>query len=44
MLRSALSSGEQVTQQWNAGPLLVSVVMADAFLWHVKKVFEEEVV
>ncbi|KAI4555573.1 hypothetical protein MJG53_019263 [Ovis ammon polii x Ovis aries] len=35
---------EQVTQQWNAGPLLVSVVMADAFLWHVKKVFEEEVV
>lgn len=35
---------EQVTQQWNAGPLLVSVVMADAFLWHVTKVFEEEVV
>ena len=35
---------KQVTQQWNAGLLLVSVVMADAFLCHVEKVFEEEVV
>ena len=34
----------QVTQQWNAGLLLVSVVMADAFLCRVEKVFEEEVV
>ena len=33
-----------MTQQWNAGPLLVSVVMADAFLCHAEKVFEEEVV
>lgn len=31
-----------MTQQWNAGPLLVSMVMADAFLCHAEKVFEEE--
>lgn len=36
---------EQAAQQWNGGPLLVSmVVMADAFLCHEEKGFEEEVV
>ncbi|EPY83864.1 hypothetical protein CB1_000522003 [Camelus ferus] len=36
---------EQAAQQWNAGPLLVSmVVMADAFSCREEKVFEEEVV